>query len=216
MTRTTKTNAGRDRFDQLQALAAREPERAKSAAWAWFRELQAPSQHHELAGLFAQGKTLTDVPHGDCEGIVMTLYGSAWLAGLDQLVRLGQLLGGIGWAGKSFDTVTRTGFNRLTAGARIPALLTMPRYRFDRIRGELVGFRFHYAPEISPVEPKREVIAIRYDDPGDANPLVLPRTRDELVEIVPNVYLGRALLREKGGWSVIAYFGLRYPVAGRK
>lgn len=216
MRSATTTGTDHQRFEQLQELAAREPERAKRAAWEWFRELQAPSQHHELAGLFAQGKAPTDVPHGDCEGIVMTLYGSAWLAGLDRLVRLGQRLGGIGWAGKSFDTVTRTGYNRLTAGARIPALLTMPNYRFDRIRGELIGFRFHFAPEVSPVEPKREVIAIKYDDPAHANPLVLPRTRDELVEIVPNAYLGRALLRDNGGWSVIAYFGLRYPVAGRK
>lgn len=211
----TSMSADLERLEQLRSLAAGEPERAKDAAWQWLRELQAPDTQPQLAWLFAQGAA-AEAPHGDCEGIVMNLYGSPWLAGLDQLVRLGQVLGGIGWTGKSFDTVTRTGYNRLTASSRIPALLTMPAYRFDRIRGELIGFRFHYAHEVSPVEPGTKVIAIRYDDPAHANPLVMPRTRDELVEIVPQVYLGRALLRQKTGWQVVGYFGLRYPVGARK
>lgn len=212
---TTPTGADQGQLQQLRSLASGDPNRAKSAAWKWLRELQAPANHHKLAWLFAQG-TPAQAPHGDCEGIVMNLYGSPWLAGLDKLVRLGQLLGGIGWAGKSFDTVTRTGYNRLTATSRIPAFLTMPTYRFDRINGELIGFRFHYAQEVSPVAPNTEVLAIKYDDPAHANPLVLPRTRDELVEIVPQVYLGRALLRDNSDWQVVGYFGLRYPVGGRK
>lgn len=215
MTSATTTGAERDRLEQLRTLAARDPEGAKRAAWKWLRELQAPANHGKLAWLFAQGAA-AKAPHGDCEGIVMNLYGSPWLAGLDQLVRLGQLLGGIGWAGKSFDTVTRTGYNRLTATSRIPAFLTMPTYRFDRINGELIGFKFHFANEVSPVAPQTEVLAIKYDDPAHANPLVLPRTRDELVELIPEIYLGRALLREKNGWQVVGYFGLRFPVGGRK
>lgn len=210
----TGTPSDSARLQELRALAAQEPERAKRAAWEWFRELQAPAQHPKLAWLFEQG-TAPQAPHGDCEGIVMNLYGSPWLAALDRLVRLGQLLGGIGWTGKSFDTVTGTGYNRLTATSRIPAFLSMPAYRFDRINGELIGFRFHHLQETSPIAPGSKVLAIKYDDPAHANPLVMPRTRDELVEIVPQVYLGRALLREKIGWQVVGYFGLRYPVAGR-
>jgi hypothetical protein len=201
-----------ERLEQLRSLAAGEPERARDAAWKWLRELQSPGTQTQLAWLFEQGSA-PEAPHGDCEGIVMNLFGSPWLAGLDKLVRLGQLLGGIGWAGKSFDTVTRTGYNRLTATSRIPALIATPAYRFDRIRGELVGFRFHHMQETSPVAPRTKVLAIKYDDPAFANPLVLPRTRDELVEIVPHVYLGRALLREGNGWQVVGYFGLRYPIA---
>ena len=215
MSSATLTSADQEQLERLRSLATKEPERAKNAAWKWFGELQAPAQHHKLPWLFEQG-TAPEAPHGDCEGIVMNLYGSPWLAGLDKLVRLGQILGGIGWTGKSFDTVTRTGYNRLTATSRIPAFLTMPTYAFDRIKGELIGFRFHFAEEVSPAAPKTNVLAIRYDDPAHANPLVLPRTRDELVEIVPRVYLGRALLQEKGGWQVVGYFGLRYPAGGRK
>lgn len=202
------------RLEHLRSLAAREPERAKSMSWKWFRELQAPALHHKLSWLFAQG-TPPRAPHGDCEGIVMNLFGSPWLASLDRLVRLGQLLGGIGWTGKSFDSVTGTGYNRLTATSRIPAFLAMPSYRFDRINGELIGFRFNHMLETSPVAPKSKVLAIKYDDPAHANPLVMPRTRDELVEITPNVYLGRALLREKDEWQAVGYFGLRFPAAKR-
>ena len=202
-------------WEQLQAMKQREPERAKQKAWELLSALVEPRNHGALPWVFEHGVAPADAPHGDCQGIVMQLYGSVWLTTLDRLVRAGQMLGGIGWAGKSFDTVTRTGYNRLTASSRIPALLTLPNYRFDRIDGELIGFRFDYSIEPSPVAPNGTVLAIRYDHPRHRNPLVLPRTRDELVEIAPQVYLGRALLNEKGAWQVVGYFGLRYPVPAR-
>ena len=217
---TTEETAGveprpedRERLERLRAEAASDVRRGTEGAWQWFAELSRPSEQHRLAWLFTQGEAV-EPPHGDCEGVVMNLYGSPWLTGLDLAVRLGQALGGIGWTGKSFDTVQRTGHNRLTATSRIPALLTMPTYSFDRIGGELVGFRFHYRLETSPVEPHGTVCAITYDAPEHANPLVLPRTRDEIVEIVPDVFLGRALLRSDDGHRVVGYFGLRAPRHG--
>lgn len=201
------------RLKKLRELAAKNPARAKREAWEWLRELQKPSEHHRLHWLFAQG-TAPEAPDGDCEGIVMNLYGELWLTGLDRLVRLGQLLGGIGWAGKSFDRKTGTGYNRLTGSSRPFAFLTLPRYKFERINGELIGFHFYHTIEKSPIAPFGEVRSIRYDAPEHANPLVMPRTRDELVEIVPDVFLGRAALREKNGFKVVGYFGLRYPVGG--
>jgi hypothetical protein len=145
----------------------------------------------------------------------MNLYGSLWLSGLDRLVRVGQLLGGMGWTGKSFDLKKGTGYNRLSASTRIPAFLTMPTYRFEKVNGELIGFHFFHSLETSPVPPYPQVRAIKYDAPEHANPLVLPRTRDELVEIIPDVYLGRALLRKGSDWQVVGYFGLRYPCGGQ-
>lgn len=41
----------------------------------------------------------------------------------------------------------------------------------------------------------------------------IARTRDEVVEVIPGVYLGRALLRMRDGEiRLIAYFALREPI----
>lgn len=202
-----------ERLLRLQALAAKHPGQAKQMAWDWLRELQKPSEHHRLSWLFGQG-TAPEAPAGDCEGIVMNLYGAPWLTAMDRLVRLGQRLGGIGWTGKTFKQ-DGTGYNRLTPGTRIAAMLVMPRYPFTTINGELTGFHFFHAIEPSPLPPHAQVRAIKYDAPIHANPLVLPRTRDELVEIVPNIYLGRALIRNAHDWRVVGYFGLRFPLGGK-
>lgn len=201
------------RLKKIRERLAKDPRGAKAEAWAWLNEMVEPSGHHRLHWVFAQG-TAPEAPDGDCEGVVMNLYGSLWLTGLDRLVRLGQTLGGVGWTGKSFDRKAGTGYNRLTMSSRPAAFLTMPTYKFGKVNGELVGFHFYHALETSPVAPHGQVRAIKYDAPEHANPLVLPRTRDELVEIVPDVFLGRALLREKNSWKVVGYFGLRYPVGG--
>ena len=210
---TSGTREGRERWESLQALAARNPAAAKARAFEWLRELDAPRHRDTLGFLFAQG-TAPESPDGDCEGIVMYLEGATWLVGLDKAVRLGQWLGGIGWTGKSFDGARGTGFNRLTATSWPIALLVMPTYRFERRGSEILGFHFHHAIEASPVAPHGEVRSIRYDSPEHANPLVLPRTRDELVELVPGVYLGRALLRTEGRFETVGYFGLRHPSRG--
>lgn len=210
---STRPEFDSQRLARIRGLAEADPGLAKRHAWEWLRELQDPSEHYRLPWMFAQG-VAPESPDGDCEGIVMNLYGSVWLSGLDRLVRLGQLLGGVGWTGKTFDREKGTGYNRLTTSSRIPAFLSMPRYQFERINGELTGFRFFHGLESSPIAPHQVVRAIKYDAPVHANPLVLPRTRDELVEIVPDVYLGRALLRGAHQWSVVGYFGLRFPVGG--
>ncbi len=211
--RAYRPETDNQRLQSLRQSAAINLEHAQQQTWAWLRELQASTEHYRLPGVFSQG-TPPESPDGDCEGIVMNLYGAAWLVAVDRMVRLGQWLGGIGWTGKTFDPVTGTGYNRLSPGSRIAALLVMPRYRFTRVKGELTGFRFFHGLEPSPLPPHATVRAIRYDAPEHANPLVLPRTRDELVELVPGIYLGRALVRSAYDWQVVGYFGLRAPRAG--
>ena len=164
-----------------------------------------------LAELFAQGDPPATLD-GDYEGRVLGLFGTRFLGFVDGLVRVGQTLGGIGWTGKSFDAETGTGFNRLTVTSRIPMFLAMPRYGFSRRDGELIGFHFDHRVESSPLPRDRPVHAVIYDNPAHANPLMLPRTRDELVELAPGVCLGRALLHDDDGWQVVAYFALREPI----
>ena len=199
-------------IDSLRALHAKSPAKAKALAWELFQELQKPSQQYRLAGVFAQG-TAPASPHGDCEGINMNLYGNPVLRGLDYLIRLGQMLGGMGWAGKTFNA-NGTGYNRLTRSTKIAALAVMPHYKLRKINGELIGFDFYHCIDNSPVAPNIPVRSLNYAAPEHNNPLILPRTRDEIVEIVPEVYLGRVLIRDNFGWNLSGYFGLRYPVGG--
>lgn len=213
--RAGETAVDANRLKKIRERFAKDPAGAKADAWAWLNELVEPSEHHRLHWLFAQGAA-GESPDGDCEGVVMNLYGEGWLALMDRLVRVGQWMGGIGWTGKSFNRREGTGYNRLTRSTRPAALLVMPGYKFARINGELIGFHFFHALEDSPIPPHSQVRAIKYNAPEHANPLMLPRTRDELVEIIPDVHLGRALLWDKhiSSWKVVGYFGLRYPVGG--
>lgn len=210
---TVRSEQDGDYLESLRALNQSQPAQARQAAWQWLKELQSRSEHYRLAPLFAQG-TAPEGPAGDCEGMVMNLYGAFWLTGLDRLVRLGQRLGGMGWTGKTFDLENGTGYNRLTRTTRIPAFLAMPTYPLRRVKGELVGLNFYHAVEPSPLAPHQVVRAIKYDAPEHRNPLVLPRTRDELVELIPGIYLGRATLRTGDSWRVVGYFGLRAPQGG--
>lgn len=198
--------------ESLRTLHAKSAAKAKALAWELFQELQKPSQQYRLAGVFAEG-TAPESPHGDCEGINMNLYGNRVLRGLDYLIRLGQMLGGMGWAGKTFHA-NGTGYNRLTPGTKFAAMAVMPHYKLRKINGELIGFDFYHCIDNSPVAPNIPVRSLNYASPEHNNPLILPRTRDEIVEIVPGVYLGRVLIRDNFGWNLSGYFGLRYPVGG--
>lgn len=204
-----------DRLDSLRELAETDPQKAQTAVWKWFSEYLPLNDKAGLEWLFAQG-TAPESPDGDCLGFVIGLYGNLWLNALDRLVRVGQALGGIGWTGKSFDRRSGTGYNRLTPSSALPMYLGMPDYKFDVVRGELIGFHFDHKLDQSAVYPRQEVRSIVYANPDYQNPMVLPRTRDEIVEIVPNTYLGQALLNNSGKWQVVGYFTLRQPPSAVK
>jgi hypothetical protein len=182
--------------------------------WTRLTALDATRDAARLAALFTSGSP-PESPDGDCEGRVLGLSGTPFLRFVDVLERLGQALGGIGWTGKTFDPETGTGYNRLTRTSRLPLFLAMPRYGFERRGGQLIGFRFDHRVEASPMPDATMVRAVSYENPAYANPLMLPRTRDELVELTPGLLLGRALLHdESDGWQVVAWFALRHPVGG--
>lgn len=199
------------RLAELRELAESEARAARSAAWQWLTSLDTREDADRLDALFRIGSAPATID-GDGEGQVLGLFGSPFMGVVDRAVRLGRVLGGIGWTGKSFDGRAGTGYNRLTRTARVPMFCVMPRYGFSVRDGELVGFRFDHRVEPSPADPELEVRAVIYANPEYANPLMLPRTRDELVELLPGCLLGRALLQPDGGpWETIAYFALRFP-----
>jgi hypothetical protein len=119
------------------------------------------------------------------------------------------------WLGKRFDAEAQRGDNLLAASARLPARVLFPGYRPDPAPGgRLAAFKFRTYVGPGKVDPDRETLKIDYD--SDANPSLLVRDiLDELVQVVPGAYLGKALLRRRGGeeWRLIGYFALQPPEA---
>ena len=120
------------------------------------------------------------------------------------------------WQGKTFNAESGTGFNRLIPLARYAMRVIAPLYRGLRRAGpEIVGFDFRYSADVGLVTPKIPVIALDYGIEEYCNPSVrtfpIKRTRDEIVELLPGLYLGRALLTmHTGEIRTIAHFALRH------
>ena len=77
------------------------------------------------------------------------------------------------------------------------------------------AFDFETAIEPGKADPDVQVLKIDYG-PVESNPgLVIRQIRDELVELVPDTYLGKILWRSGEGveesYSCIGYFALRQP-----
>jgi hypothetical protein len=78
--------------------------------------------------------------------------------------------------------------------------------------GGKAAFDFLTRIERGMVEPAVDVLVIDYE-PVSSNPKMLIRQiRDELVELVPDTYLGRILFKlGENRYSNIGYFALRQP-----
>jgi hypothetical protein len=215
MTIASAVHPDTDHVHRLRDLAETDQPAARVATWQWLTSLDATREPDRLDAIFRAGTAPEDGPVGPGEGRSLGIMGTPFLGVVHRLERLGQALGGIGWTGKTFHA-DGTGFNRLTRFSRYPMFLAMPRYAFTERDGEITGFSFDHAVSPSPRDPDLVVRGITYDNPAYGNPIMLPRTRDELVEIVPDVYLGRALLREddRDGWDIVAYFAQRHPIGG--
>jgi hypothetical protein len=103
-----------------------------------------------------------------------------------------------------------SGENLMLPSARVPATLVWPSYRFQDIgEGLYAAFRFRSYAGAGTLDPDRQVLKIDYD--SSENPDFLIRDiLDELVEVVPEVYLGKVLLRFSEHIRALgAYFALR-------
>jgi hypothetical protein len=85
------------------------------------------------------------------------------------------------WLGKSFDAAGGTGVNHW------------------RVAGEHRWFPFR----------TRVARALQLDYDLAANPRPFRAVLDEVVEVAPGEYLGRALLRTRSGTRLVGWFGLR-------
>ena len=194
----------------LRELAVTAPGLARRHGWDYVRELGDRGRRNQLHFLFSQGAA----PHrldGALEGLIVgNLFGipEAYLA--NPLLKIEPT-----WRGKSFDADTGTGYNRLALVSRAVMPVIAPGYRgLRRVGSEMVGFDFKHSTETAAVAPFVTVCALDYGVEEYRNPSVrtfpIKRTRDEIVELLPGFYLGRALLTMPSGEvRLIAYFALR-------
>ncbi|MFC8526003.1 hypothetical protein [Nocardia sp. NPDC057227] len=201
-------------LDELRELTATAPARARLACWDHVLAASAADDRALLDALFAAG-TAPQL-HGDYEGIIVgKLHGIPGLALLNPVVAIEP-----GWVGKSFDAATGTGANRLDLPAYLALKAVVPGYRgWVRTGTGYRGFRFTHRVEKAVLAPHNQVVAVTYTDPALGNPrsrvVPIERVRDEIVELVPGVYLGRAQLRSTGGeLRAIGYFAMRAPRPG--
>ena len=110
------------------------------------------------------------------------------------------------WRGKVFDAAKAGGGNLFTSRS---TPLIRP---FDpAVRDDCVGLAraYPFVTRVGPgvIDRDREVLKIDYDLP--ANPFgLIRRVLDELVEVAPGYYLGKAHIRVRGHWRTVAYFAL--------
>lgn len=176
-----------DLVAELRELAETKPATAAALVWTLMDDLGRQREKTKLANLFGTGRFPGDDLSGSAEhDLVATLVHPV----VDIPARLAASLlpRPLPWTGKYFDPATSTGRNEFRLLGR-------------RIRA--AGFDTY--PESGAIDPSPRVLVISYPVPG--RPI-----RDELVEIVPTVYLGRALAHLPGDRFVnVAYWRLRNP-----
>jgi hypothetical protein len=115
------------------------------------------------------------------------------------------------WKGKTFDKATNTGRNLFTGqskplikpfdpGARLTSSGLVSAYPFETWTGP------------GAFDADRQVLKIDYDIRGNRSGLIR-RVLDELVEVEPGYFLGKAHLRMHDHWRTVAFFALR-PAQG--
>jgi hypothetical protein len=220
MMATTVTDRSQPTTSPLERLTSPDADVATAHREAWRlvtetgRRIQADRETAiaELDQLFRAGTPSAGI-NGPTEG---ALVGFVIHPAFDRLTAA--LAGAwLPWAGKRFDARAAKGDNLLLRSARLPAKLLWPLYRTRDAGERLAAFDFETRVEPGAIDPDREVLVIDYA-PVDSNPaLIIKRIRDELVELVPGVHLGKMLWRsgrlEDPSYTLLAYFALKAPLA---
>ncbi len=195
---------------ELRELARVAPLLAQRQGWDYLRELGNRGRDDQLAALFGRGDAPEQID-GALEGLIVgKLFGIPEAHLANPLLKIEPT-----WRGKTFDRAGDTGFNRLAPIAQWVMPIIAPGYRgLRRVGKELNGFHFNHHLGTAAVAPFITVRALDYSVAAYRNPSVrtfpIKRTRDEIVELTPGLYLGRALLTMPDGEvRLIAYFALR-------
>ncbi|MDX1876494.1 hypothetical protein SBE55_01555 [Mycolicibacterium sp. 141076] len=210
---TTADSAADDRLEWLRKSAAEGQPGAVDSAWSWIVELStladnnADAAEAQLNDLFRLGTPPVDLD-GPTEGILVMMTTNP---ALDTVTRAVTALW-MPWQGKRFDSDSGTGDNRLTRSTGLVGKLLWPLYSMRDAESGKLAFDFATYVEAGKDDPDRQVMVIDYAN-VESNPrLVIRSIRDELVELVPGVYLGKILFNTGADrFSKIGYFALRTP-----
>jgi hypothetical protein len=204
---TLGTGPVAQRLAALRAIAQDDPGHAQEETWGWVRELGDRRAAATLDELFELGSPPKDLD-GPADGILVTPLINPIV---DLPVRLLTRLW-MPWRGKIFDADTGTGINRLTANSILPLRLVWPLYRPRTTPEGSAAFEFVSGPEPGRLPPRVPVLKIDYQPVAKNPQLIIRQIRDELVELVPDTYLGRVLFRlPMNRFTNIGYFALRQP-----
>jgi hypothetical protein len=165
-----------------------------------------PEVLHRLQQLFVAGTAPDPWPQGPLAGRLLAT--STW-APLDSFAtRLTGLW--MPWLGKRFDRTNETGVNRFlaTRPTRLWLRVAFPGYPPEGVLPEQVeAFPFRNWTGSGELDHGVTVLKIEYEHM--TNPPLVRRVLDELVEVAPGTYLGKALLRFRGRYRQVAFFSLR-------
>ena len=116
------------------------------------------------------------------------------------------------WRGKIFEPSTNRGENLFARSSLFAIRLVWPFYKGYTGLGS-AGYRaFPFRIRVGPgiTDPDRDVLKIDYDLPENPR-WIVRQVLDELVQLAPDFYLGKAHFRWLAGrWWTIAYFSC-YP-----
>ena len=216
--RDTVATGVEGRLDWLRESVKAQPAGAADAAWAWIDELakkaktDAEAADSDLNALFRLGLPPTDLD-GPTEGmLVMTTTNPA----VDTAVRAVTGLW-MPWQGKRFDVDAGTGDNRLTRSTGLVSKLLWPLYSMRDAESGKLAFDFTTYVEPGKEDPDGKVMVIDYADVEKTPRLIIRKIRDELVELVSGVYLGKILFNTgSDSYSKLGYFALRTPAGAGK
>lgn len=186
------------------------PTPSQEETWERFKELGRRRDFEALEKLFAAGTAPRGLD-GPTDGILVAPMIQGAVDRAFSLITSGWMP----WLGKSFDAEQERGTNLLAGSARWPARALWPRYE-TRPRGDsLEAFDFQTRVAPGAIEPSVDVLKIDYGPVPDNPGLIIRSILDELVEIVPDTYLGRILWRQEGNrFANIGYFALKQPAVG--
>lgn len=199
-----------DRITDLRARASSGDESAAVDAWALLEELEELATTYRDAGVtaldavFAAGTVPADLD-GPTSGTLLVplvqplidwatrAVGSIWMP----------------WHGMHFDRANGRGTNTLGDHARWPAKLLWPRYQTEDADDGRHAFEFVTRVEPSVDNPDLDVLALDFGS-VDANPsLLVKHLRDEIVQVVPRVFLGKVMHRHDDEFATVGYIALR-------
>ncbi len=206
----TTTGGVEGRLERLREAATTRPVATAESAWVWLTELSKRSKTDAAAAaaecneLFRLGVPPTNLD-GPTDGIlVMTTTNPAMDAAVRAVTGLW-----MPWQGKRFHSEEGTGDNRMTRSSTVVSKLLWPLYSMRDAADGKLAFDFKTYVEAGKDDPDRQVMVIDYAN-VESNPrLAIRSVRDELVELVDGVYLGKILYRTGSDkYTNIGYFAL--------